>query len=124
MEFEFDKQLEAQNSIEIENIGDFGLEAVDEEGFRYYLAIKTIFGKSIIAHCGPVMPDIDILPSGFSVGLNKMEYKEDKLEKFISIWLNDKYKKIKDASLISFEDAVDEFRDPTDYLKNLSEDTF
>lgn len=44
MEFEFDKQLEAQNSVEIENIGDFGLEAIDEDGLRHYLAVKTLYG--------------------------------------------------------------------------------
>ena len=124
MEFEFDKQLEAQNSIEIENIGDFGLEGINEDGFRYYLAVKTLYGQTIIAYCGPIMPDIDILPSGFSTGLNKMEYKEDRLNKFISLWLNDKYKKIKDASVLSFEEAVLEFKDLSDYLNNLSEDTF
>ena len=69
----------------LENIGDFGLEGINEDGFRYYLAVKTLYGQTIIAYCGPIMPDIDILPSGFSTGLNKMEYKEDRLNKFISL---------------------------------------
>ncbi len=124
MEFEFDKQLEAQNSIEIENIGDFGLEAIDEDGLRHYLAVKTLYGWSVIASCGPVMLDTDVLPSGFSTGITKMAYKEDRLNKFISLWLNDKSKKIKEAEVLSFDEAILEFKNITDYLNNLSEDTF
>ena len=123
-EFEFDQQLQAQNSIEIENIGDFGLEAINEEGFYYYLAVKTLLGTTIIGSCGPIIPDIDMLPSGFNCSINKMTYKEDKLFKTINLWLNDKSKKIKNAKEIRFEEAVLEFKDAADYLHNLNEENF
>lgn len=124
MEFEFNNQLQAQNKIEIDNIGSFALEAVDEAGLYYYYIIQTIMGQSIIASCGPILPDIDMIPSGFHINLYKMPYQEERLVKSINMFLNDKYKKIINAYEISIEDAIEQFRDLKDYLRNLDVETF
>lgn len=124
MQFEFDQELKAQNNIEIDDIGFFGLEASNSEGYYYYLVIRSIMGTSIIATCGPVIPDLDALPSGFKMTLDKMPYKEDKLIKTISYFLNDKSKKITDAKVMEVNEAINEFRELKEYLLNFSEGSY
>ena len=97
MQFEFNHQLMPQNLIEIDEIGQFGLEAWNGEGFYWYLIVRTCLGTATIATCGPIIPDIELLPSGFKMTLDKMPYKEDKLAKNISYFLNDRTKCITDA---------------------------
>lgn len=124
MQFEFNHQLLPQDFIEIEQIGEFGLEATNDLGYCWYMIIKTFLGTSVICTCGPIIPDISIIPSGFTTHLDKIPYKEDKLAKTINYFLNDSKKGITSAKIISFDDAIDQFRELKDYLKNFSEDTF
>lgn len=124
MQFEFDQELMPQALIEIPEIGQFGLEASNDEGYFYYLIVRTLLGTTTIATCGPIIPDIEILPSGFSMSLVKMPYREDKLSKTISFFLNDKSKKLTEAKLIDIDEAINQFRELKDYLKNFREETF
>lgn len=121
-EFEFDLQPEYQNSVAVEDIGDFGIIATNSEGAQYYMAVKTILGTTAIATCGPAIPDIEILPNGYSCELTKFPFNSGKIIKKINLWLNDPYKKIKFAEAMSFENAVENFRDITAYLNNLNEE--
>ena len=124
MIFEFNNQLVPQNLIDIDQIGEFGIEASNDDGYYYYMVIKTLLGTSVIATCGPVFPDSELLPSGFSCTLTKMPYKEDKLAKTINLFLNDKYKKLTRAEVIEVDDAIAQFRELRDYLINFNEETF
>lgn len=124
MIFEFNKQLMPQNLVEIDEVGEFGLEASNDEGYFYYLVIRTLLGTTTIATCGPIIPDIEMLPSGFKMTLDKMPFKEDKLAKTISFFLNDTKKGITQARVISIDEAIKQFRELKDYLINFSEDTF
>ena len=40
-------------------------------------------GQSVIASCGPIVPDIDTIPSNFTIRLHKMPFSETRLIKFI-----------------------------------------
>ena len=122
MTFEFNQQLMPQNLIDIENIGDFALEGINDEGNFYYLIVRTTLGITTLASCGPVVPDVNLLPSGYCTYISRMQYKEDKVAKQINIWLNDKSKALTKASLIEIEDALDQFRDLGEYMRNYSED--
>ena len=121
---EFNQQLMPQNVIDIEEIGQFAVEAWNDDGYYYYLIVRTSLGTTSIASCGPVIPDVDLLPSGFTTSLEKMAYKEDKLSRSITMWLNDRSKKITQAKIIDIDEAIDQFRDLGEYLRNYSEDTF
>lgn len=124
MEFEFNNELKAQNKINIDNIGSFALEACNENGAFFYYVVQSIMGQCIIASCGPIVPDIDAIPSGFCINLYKMIYNETKLGKAINLFLNDKYKQITAAQEITIEDAIEQFRDIKDYLKNINVENF
>lgn len=124
MQFEFNQQLMPQNLVEIEEIGQFGLEGWNSEGYYWYLIIRTCLGTATVATCGPVVPDIELLPSGFKMTLDKMPYKEEKLAKTISYFLNDRSKCLTEARVIPIDEAISQFRELKDYLINFSEETF
>lgn len=121
---EFNQQLLPQSVVEIDELGDFGLEASNAEGYYYYIAARCFQGIAVIATCGPIIPDVTLLPSGFSMSLSKVPFREDKITKFLNLFLNDKHRLLTEARLISFEEAVQQFKELKDYLINLSEDTF
>lgn len=120
--FEFNQQLMPQSLIDVENIGDFAIEASNDEGVFWYLIVKTSLGVTTMASCGPVVPDVNLLPSGYCTYLSRIDYKEDKLIKQINMWLNDRSKKLTSASIVDIEDALDQFRDVGEYMRNYSED--
>ena len=117
MEFEFNKELVALDVIDIPRIGNFAISAEGEGGNAYFIVIKTELGKSYIATCGPVLPEIEEIPENFNVNLTKIDYNEKKLVKIISMFLNDRMKGIYRAELIDSNKALDEFRDLGQYMK-------
>lgn len=84
-EFEFDLQPEYQKSIAVKNIGDFGVIASTIEGVQYYMAVKTILGLTVIVTCGPSIPDIEILPNGFSCELVKFPFSSSRIIKKVNL---------------------------------------
>lgn len=124
MVFEFNHQLLPQNILDIGEIGEFAIEACNDEQYYWYMVARSILGTTIIATCGPVIPDVAFLPSGFSMTLDKVPYKEEKIAKAISMFLNDRKKGITDAKVIDVIEGIDQFRELKDYLKDLREETF
>lgn len=124
VQFEFNQQLMPQNVIDVEELGQFAIEAWNDEGYYYYLIVRTLLGTASIASCGPVIPDVEMLPSGFNMSLDKVPYKEDKLTRTVTMWLNDRSKKLTNAKTIEISEAIEQFRDLKEYLKTYSEDTF
>lgn len=122
--FEFNQQLMPQSLVDIDEIGQFALEASNDEGYFWYLIIRTSLGTATIACCGPVVPDVKLLPSGYSCYLSRMEYKEQKIEKFINTWLNDRSKALTQARIIEVDDAIDQFVDLGNYLRNFSDEVY
>lgn len=118
---EYDQELQFMSSIDIPDTGNFAIEANNDAGMFWYLIIRTSLGTSSIATCGPVIPDVELLPDNFSQGLCKMPYREDKIAKQISFFLNDRSKKITKAVQIEIDEAINQFRDLKDYLENYSE---
>ena len=83
------------------------------------MIVDTSCGETLIAFCGPVIPDVGELPSGYGCSYFSTEYKEKIISKTISKWLNNKDTKITEARLISMSDAVEQFRDLGAYLKGV-----
>ena len=119
--FEFDQELQFMNSIDLGDIGHFAIEANNDDGMFWYLIIRTSMGTSSIATCGPVVPDVDMLPDGFSQHLYRMPFKEDKICKQISFFLNDRTKKITKAVEVDINEAISQFRDLKSYLEDWDE---
>ena len=124
MTFEFNNQYVAQSLIDIDEIGVFAIEARNDAGEYYYMVVRTLLGTVTMATCGPVVPDVALLPTGYSTYLTRMPYKEDKISNAINKWLNDTKKQLTVANLIDINDAIAQFRDIGDYLTNYGEELF
>ena len=116
--FEFNNQFVPQSLIDIENIGQFAIEANNDEGYFWYLVVSTSLGTVTIASAGPCIPDVALLPGGYACSFYTMEYKENKLEKAINTWLNDRGKALTEARIVEIDKALDEFRDIAQYLRS------
>lgn len=125
LKFEFDNQYVPQNFIEIENIGNVCIEAINEtDGLFYYLLIKTSLGTTSIFEYGPVIPDIDKLFDNYNVSFNREQYNEKKLKIFISKWLNDRMKKITTANIIEEKTFLDNYKDICYTIKDYSNEVY
>lgn len=118
MNFEYNKQMKALNEIDIEEIGSFAIEASNDEGMFYYLIVRTTLGKSTFTSFGPIIPDIEMIPSGYELKLERIDYTEAKLAKVISKYINDPYKRITQIETIEIEKAIEQVKDMKEYLYN------
>ena len=113
---EFANEFVPQNLIDIPQLGNFALEAIDEEnGFYYYFLMKTSLGTSVVFNFGPIIPDFDNLPDTYNVTYQKLSFNDKKMKLFVSKWLNDSKKKITAANLITQEEL---YRDLKPYILN------
>ena len=77
--FEFANEWVPTNSIDIPEIGNFYLEAIDEENLMYYyLMIKSSLGTASVMSYGPVVPDVQLLPDKYQVSFERLSFKEKK----------------------------------------------
>lgn len=118
MNIEFDYELMPQKLLEVSDLGNFAVEASNEDGYYYYMIVKTEFGIATVMTCGPVAPDVEHIPSGFKTTLNRVDYKEQKLIANLKFFLNDKTAKITEAKIIEIEDALEQFRSLKEYIEN------
>lgn len=91
--FEYFKELRANDSITLDNIGDCCIKAFNDGGFVFYLMTKTSMGFSKVYQYGPLDSDMNIC-NGYSCSFQQIEYSEKVLSKIIDNFLNDKYRKI------------------------------
>lgn len=115
----FNYELEAQNKLDLESISNCCIRASNDLEYYYYLIIKTIAGKTYFAECGPVLNNDNRLPSGFITKLSIFEFNDKKVNSLINNFLNDKTRKIKNASIIELDEALSNFKNLKDYMESL-----
>ena len=122
IQFNVDKTF--LKELDIDNLGEFAIEASNEEGMFWYYVVRTSLGTVSIATSGPRIPDIELLPKGFNRALYRIPYKEDKIIRDVSCFLNDPKKQIVKAELLDIDDAIEQFVNLRDYLENYSEELY
>lgn len=125
MQFDFANELKATNFIDIDNIGNFALEAINEEdGFYYYLLVKTALGAATIIHYGPIVPDVTRLPDNYSINFERLKFNDKKMALWINKWLNDKVKHITAAYIIEEAQFKGNYKDVKEYIENYGDDIY
>lgn len=94
MVFEYSVQKVCNETIDVVDIGNTALRCRGSKLDFYYIILKTIMGKTHIMKFGPVMPDIDMLFSDFTVAYKKIDYKETAIHKEVDKFINDFRKEI------------------------------
>lgn len=122
---EFANEWKATNSIDIDELGNFFLEAINEdESYYYYLMVKSTLGTSSIIWYGPVVPDVQLLPAGYSVHLERMQFNDKKMQMWLNKWLNDRAKNITAAFTTTQDVFKQNFRDLLSYMDSYSNEVY
>ena len=121
---QYNQQPTYMNELDVDNIGEFAVEATNDEGFNWYYVVRTTLGLTAISYCGPIIPDVAMLPKSFSEGRYQIPFNEGKILKDLGFFLNDKGKKITAAEVIEIDDAIEQFVNFKDYLKDFSEEFY
>ena len=126
MIFEFNATRTFTDTLQIDDIGNCairceGIMCENKIKFpaEYYLITKTIMGKTGILKFGPVLTDLDEMPSGFSVDFKKINYKEQTIEREIDMFINDGRKAITKAEEITGMEAFEAYPSIDSTFENL-----
>lgn len=109
--FEFNGEWLPQNIVDIDNTGNFALEAQNDLGMFWFLIVRTLLGNSEILSFGPIDIDSDKPLDSYECSYNNDEYNERKLNKTIRLWLNDRVKHLIDARPIEISEALSHMPD-------------
>ncbi len=110
--------------LDVDNIGEFAIEASNDDGMFWYYVARTLLGTTTIATSGPRIPDVELLPKTFNQERKTMAFNEIKIIKDVSQYLNDFKKKITRAELIPIDDAINQFVNLRDYLQDYGEELY
>lgn len=123
--FEFANEWRPTNSIDIPELGNFFLEAInEEETYYYYLSVRSSLGTSTIVWYGPVVPDVERLPAGYQIEFERFPFGDKKMIAWITKWLNDKVKKITGAYLIDQNKFKENYRDVMKYVTEYNDEVY
>lgn len=83
-------------TLTIDNPGQTAIRCESmETGFEYYIITKTVDGKVSLMTFGPVFADLpNVLDTFFNLNYWKFDYKDEKIAKTISSFVNDPKKQI------------------------------
>lgn len=118
MQFNFDREVIYNGSIDISDIGNFSIKATTDECMDYYFITNTSLGLTEIFTYGPVIPDIDYSPQNdFCSNYFQVEYDEKAINKIINKWINSNG--IKYIEEVSIGEALDSYPDIIKYMKDI-----
>jgi len=89
MTFNYLKQIEFQDTLDIEDIGNVVLDIFNDDGLEWILSIDTSLGFTKIVTCGPFVADTVSIGNFFNFNYSQIEYNEKKLYKMIDNFIND-----------------------------------
>lgn len=103
--FEYLYTVKAEDSIDVEDIGNCCLKVYNDSGYSWFLCVETGLGECCIKTFGPVREDIeDYFKNGFNFNLSFCEYKESRLSNIIDNFINDPKKFISQVFVIEKEE--------------------
>ena len=93
--FEYLYTTKAEDSIEVEDIGNVCLQLFNDIGYCWFIDISTTLGECSIKTAGPFHVDIpNYFSNGFSFNLQSLEYKESRIISIVDKFINDARKMI------------------------------
>lgn len=109
--FEYLFTVRAEDVLEVEDIGNTCIHALNDAGYEWYLTIESKLGDTYIKEFGPFNVDIDnYFPFGFEFKHYKFQYSEKKLTTIITKFMNDQKRLITQAFTCEIEEAYDKIK--------------
>lgn len=116
MTFEYLKLVQAFDSIEIDDIGNTCVNALNDLGQEWFLIISTSQGWTTVIEFGPLSVDSDKLPGFFNYIMYSYEYKELKIQNTIDKFINNSKKMITQVQEVSKEFAKERLNEVKEQL--------
>lgn len=111
MQFDYMYTMTAEDSIEIEDIGNFCLSVTNDLYLEWIMMCTTTYGITTYLQAGPFRIDFDELDDRVVYVFQRMEYNQGKLCKLIDSFINDDKKRVTQVSLISEDKAKSSIKD-------------
>ena len=106
--FDYLYLLQAQNSLEVEDIGNTCIHILNDAGYEWYMIISTELGETQIKTFGPFHVDMpNYFNRGFNYNYTCIEYKESRISNMIDNFINDGKKLISQAIVCEKEEAYE-----------------
>lgn len=88
--FGYNSNTEYLDELELEDIHNVGLEAIDSDGYYYYISIKSTLGEYACLEFGPLSPDDDLLPDESTMRFSRGTSEDGNMRKLIQDFLKPK----------------------------------
>jgi len=114
--------------LDIDNQGEFALEACNDDGYFYYMVVKTFQGTVSIFTWGPIIPDMELIPEArgkegaYTFKLTRLKWNEKKIKNTVTAWITNRDRGITQAKLISEQEALIQIKDMQKYIMQFGED--
>lgn len=120
MQFEYLQQITAQESIDIDDIGNTAIQCWSNYGETKVLIIKTMDGITEIIEFGPVNTDINELPDKVIYNYQRFEFNQGKIIKIINKFINDEI--VSQVREVTFTEAKNVIKNLVDYIVRTSDE--
>lgn len=106
--FDYLYQYVAQDTLEVDDIGNTCIHVLNDLGYEWYMTIKTELGRSVMKTFGPFHVDgNDSFSWGFRFECSSFDYKESQICGRIDKFINDPKKSITQAMICEEDEAYD-----------------
>ena len=119
MTFGYDKESSYRGMIDIEDVGNFALEAIDDNYNAYYMIVFTKFGKTTIMTYYPIAVDNRATTDNLNCTLCKVDFNDKYMKCAITKFLSDfKGKHITQVNLLDYDKAFELLDNPVELFKS------
>lgn len=116
MKFDYLQRVVIDAQLDVENIGECCLLGRNDIGEEWYLVIHSMMGVTEVIEYGPIVPDLNLLPSAVTLKYSRFDYNQGKIERIIDKFLNDGQRAISQAEVTDFETVSSNIVNPVDRL--------
>ena len=118
MTFEYFYTKQCMGELDVEDIGNCTIQALNDDGLIWYMVIQTTLGWTKIFEYGPCAPDFNELPKGVNCNFSRIDFDEKKLYKRIDEFLNNSFRKITQAFIVEEDIAWQDCKSIIEYMQN------
>lgn len=116
MRFEYKFSQIVEEEIDISDIGNCCIEAIDVQHQQYYLIIRTDLGTTSIFEYGPIISDIKLLPKSVTNTFKRISFSESKIISIIDKFLSKPGLQL--AQEVDFNEALDRCINIIEYFRD------
>ena len=110
MRFEYLATKQYLDAIDIDDIGNVCLNALNDFGDEYFLSIQTYLGWTEIKEFGPCVVDSNVVNNYFNLLYNRYEYNESKIIKTIEKFVNNDKRNITQIFFVDRKALLDRLK--------------